>query len=197
MVSSHFPIKRGGIRSWRFILQAGMLYWIPIGRTSCPHFTKGCLAVRGSRAKNIPSWWTWSKRGPPPVSPSSRRMITFRPFGPRRRRSSSKWRIWISTSRMWKKGCGTPCRAARPCRKSNLTTAGGSCSTLRDIRSVFCPPSCPGRKDAASGSPAVAAVFCAGPPFGPALCVPSPEQIPFLARVPRLPRGLTSASGFD
>ena len=28
---------------------------------------------------------------------------TFRPFGPRRRRSSSKWRIWISTSRMWKK----------------------------------------------------------------------------------------------
>ena len=24
--------------------------------------------------------------------------------GPRRRRSSSKWRIWISTSRMWKKG---------------------------------------------------------------------------------------------
>ena len=48
--------------------------------------------------------WTWSKRGPPPGSPSSRRMITFRPFGPRRRRSSSKWRIWISTSRMWKKG---------------------------------------------------------------------------------------------
>lgn len=42
--------------------------------------------------------------GTPPGSPSSRRMITFRPFGPRRRRSSSKWRIWISTSRMWKKG---------------------------------------------------------------------------------------------